>query len=233
VGVRARRTSRLWYERLMVGSIMRRWPWLRPLLPVAAIAAGWGGCTHGEGPLVAFLGDSLTAGYRLREDEAYPALVGATLRARGRPIRVVNAGKSGDTVRQGLARLPAVLRLRPDVVVVALGTNDALRGLPLDQAEADLDRIVRDSRASGARVLLVGVRFPGSLEVSDGRGLDALFARLAGAHHIPLVPDLLRGVTGHPELLMADELHPNAAGQQQLARNVTRDVELLLAELPR
>jgi acyl-CoA thioesterase I len=230
--VLARRTSRLWYERLVVGSILRRWPWLRPLLPAAAIAAGWGGCTRGEGPLVAFLGDSLTSGYKLREDEAYPALIGATLRGRARPIRVVNAGKSGDTVRQGLVRLPAVLRLRPAVVVVALGTNDALRGLALDSAEADLGRIVRDSQASGARVLLVGVRLPGALGADDSRRLDALYARLATRHHVPLVPDLMRGVAGHPELLLADRLHPNSAGQQQLARNVMRDVELLLAELP-
>lgn len=208
-------------------------PWLRPLLPAAAIAASWASCTRGEGPLVAFLGDSLTSGYRLREEEAYPALVAAALRARGRPIRVVNAGRSGDTVRQGQARLPAVLRLKPDVVVVALGTNDALRGLPLADTEVALDRIVRDCQASGARVLLVGVRFPGSLGAERVQALDGLYARVAVSRHVPLVPDLMRGVAGRPELLMPDGLHPNAPGQQQLARNVTRDVALLLAELPR
>ncbi len=89
----------------MIRGLARRFPWLRPLLPAAAIAAGWSACTRGEGPLVAFLGDSLTSGYLLREEEAYPALVASALHARGRPIRVVNAGKSGDTVRQGLERL--------------------------------------------------------------------------------------------------------------------------------
>jgi acyl-CoA thioesterase-1 len=217
----------------MIRGLARRFPWLRPLLPAAAIAAGWSACTRGEGPLVAFLGDSLTSGYRLPEDEAYPALVANALHARGRPIRVVNAGKSGDTVRQGLARLPSVLDLKPDVVVVALGTNDALRGLPLADAEPALDRIVLDCQASGARVLLVGVRFPGALAESRARALDELYARLAVSRRVPLVPDLLRGVAGHPELSMPDLLHPNAAGQQQLARNVTRDVELLLAELQR
>jgi acyl-CoA thioesterase-1 len=217
----------------MIGRLARRLPWLRPLLPAAVIAAGWSACTRGEGPLVAFIGDSLTSGYRLREDEAYPALVGVALRARGRAIRVVNAGKSGDTVRQGLARLPALLELKPDVVVVALGTNDALRGLPLADAEEALDRIVRDCQATGARVLLVGVRFPGSLAASEQQALDSLYARLAVARRIPLVPDLMRGVADQPGLLMPDCLHPNAAGQRQLARNVTRDVELLLAELSR
>jgi len=211
-------------------SLTRRFPWLRPLLPAAVIAAGWGSCARGEGPLVALHGDSLTSGYRLREDEAYPALVSVALRERGKAIRVVNAGKSGDTVRQGLTRLPSVLRLRPDVVVVALGTNDVLRGLSLTAAEADLDRIVRDCEAGGARVLLVGVRFPSTLGADRSQELDALYARLAVSRHVPLVPDLVRGVAGHPQLLMPDGLHPNAAGQQQLARNVARDVELLLAE---
>jgi acyl-CoA thioesterase I len=217
----------------MIGVLARGWPWLRPLLPAALIAAGWTSCARGQGPLVAFLGDSLTSGYRLREEEAYPALVARAVRERGRPIRVANAGKSGDTVRQGLARLPSVLRLKPDVVVVALGTNDALRGLPLADAEAALDRIVLDCQTSGARVLLVGVRVPRSTDEARARALDELYPRLAAARRVPLVPDLLRGVAGRPGLLMPDGLHPNAAGQQQLARNVTRDVELLLAELER
>ena len=82
-------------------------------------------------------------------------------------------------------------------------------------------------------MLLVGVRFPGSQGRDEARGLDELYARLAASRRVPLVPDLLRGVAGHSELLMPDRLHPNSAGQQQLARNVIRDVELLLAELPR
>ncbi len=213
--------------------ILTRLPWLRPLLPAAAIAAGWTACTRGEGPLVAFLGDSLTSGHRLREDEAYPALVGQALRAKGRPLRVVNAGKSGDTVHQGLVRLPALLRLSPDVVVVALGTNDALRGLSLSSAAQDLDRIVSDCQERGARVLLVGVRPPGALAPERARALDEIFAHVASSRGVPLVPDLMRGVAGRPELLMGDGLHPNAAGQEQLARNVQRDVELALAPLQR
>ncbi len=213
--------------------ILTRLPWLRPLLPAAAIAAGWTACTRGVGPLVAFLGDSLTSGHRRREDEAYPALVGQTLRAKGRPLRVVNAGKSGDTVHQGLVRLPALLRLSPDVVVVALGTNDALRGLSLSSAAQDLDRIVSDCQERGARVLLVGVRPPGALAPERARALDEVFAHVASSRGVPLVPDLMRGVAGRPELLMGDGLHPNAAGQEQLARNVQRDVELALAPLQR
>ncbi len=214
----------------MLRAIARRWPRLRPLLPVALIAAGWSGCGRGEGPLVVFLGDSLTSGWRLREQDAYPAVLGRTLAARGRPICVVNAGRSGDTATQGLARLEGVLRLQPDVVVVALGVNDALRGLPLGEAETALDRVIRMSQASGARVLLVGVR-PAALDGIRAQQLRDLYARLAAAHRIALVPDLLVGVAGDPELLFADRLHPNAAGHKRLADNVGPQLALVLAEV--
>jgi acyl-CoA thioesterase-1 len=215
----------------MLRSLARRWPRLRPLLPAVVVAAGWGGCTSGDGPLVAFLGDSLTSGWRLREVEAYPALVGRALRERGRPIRVVNAGRSGDTALQGLARLPAVLKLKPDVVVVALGINDALRGMSLTDTEAALERIIADSRASGARVLLVGFRLPPEVGEAHPRAGLELYPRLAAARRIPLVIDLLAGVQGRRELLFPDLLHPNTAGHMHLAENVRPQLELLLAEL--
>jgi len=222
-------------------ALAARWPRLRPFLPAAVIAAGWPACLAGEGPVVAFLGDSLTSGWRLREDEAYPALVARALAARGRPVRVVNAGVSGDTAAKALARLPAVLRLRPDVLVVALGTNDGLSREPLVATEAALERIVLDARAAGARVLLVGVRLATGEKaprVGDtagdeerARALFGIFPRVAAAHRLPLVPDLLAGVAGQPDLLFPDRLHPNAAGHERLAENVRPQLELLLAEV--
>lgn len=214
----------------MLRALTRRWPRLQRILPAALLAAGWQDCARGEGPLVAFLGDSLTSGWRLAEEEAYPALVGQAAAARGRPIRVLNAGRSGDTVAQGLARLPRVLERRPDVLVVALGTNDALRGMPAAAAEASLRRIVAEARQAGARVLLVGVGGPHAPDARL-RAFGALYARVAAEERLALVPDLLDGVAGHGELLFADGLHPNAAGQRQLAANVRPRLELLLAEL--
>ncbi len=191
---------------------------------------------------MAFLGDSLTSGWRLREEEAYPALVGRALAARGRPVRVVNAGVSGDTTAKALARLPAVLKLRPDVLVVALGTNDGLSREPLVATEAALERIVLEAQAAGSRVLLVGVRLATgetAPRVGDtagdeerARSLSGIFPRVAAAHRLPVVPDLLAGVAGRPGLLFPDLLHPNAAGHEQLARNVRPQLELLLAEVP-
>jgi acyl-CoA thioesterase-1 len=223
--------------------IAARWPRLGPFLPAALIAAGWPACTAGDGPLVAFLGDSLTSGWRLREDEAYPALVARALAGRGRPVRVLNAGVSGDTAAHALARLPRVLARRPDVLVVALGANDALRRGSLDDTGKALGRIVSDAQGAGARVLLVGIRL-GTGEraprVGESAGdaaraerLAKIHADLAASRRVGFVPDLLAGVAGEGDLLFPDRLHPNAAGQERLAANVLPALELVLAELDR
>jgi len=214
----------------VIRALVRRFPRLERVLPAALLAASWQECTRGEGPLVAFLGDSLTSGWRLREEEAYPALVAEALAARGRRIRVLNAGRSGDTVAQGLARLPRVLQRRPDVLVVALGVNDALRALPATAAEAGLRRIVAQARHAGARVVLVGVGGPRAPDARL-RAFGVIYARVAAEERVPLVADLLDGVSGHEEKLFADGLHPNAAGQEQLAENVRPKVELALVEI--
>lgn len=183
-----------------------------------------------ESPLVVFLGDSLTAGYGLAQDEAFPALVGEMLGRSGHPVRVVNAGVSGDTTADGLARLDWLLKQAPHVLVVGLGANDALRGLPAPGVEANLREIVVRAKRAGARVLLLGMQLPPSYGEPFARGFGELYPRLARELRVPLVPFLLEGVGGHAELNLDDGIHPNAEGQRIVARTVAPYLERLVAE---
>ncbi|HZF11952.1 MAG TPA: arylesterase [Thermoanaerobaculia bacterium] len=184
----------------------------RPAPPQSAPAA--------RPPLVVFLGDSLTAGLGLGESQAYPALLANRLAAQGRPIRIVNAGVSGDTTAGGLRRLDWLLRQRPDVMVVGLGANDALRGAPLSEIDRNLREIVRRCRAAGAQVLLLGMRIPPNYGPDYTGGFRTLYQRIAKDLKVPLVPFLLEGVGGNPELNQADGIHPTAVGQRKVADTV-------------
>lgn len=169
---------------------------------------------------IAFLGDSLTAGYGLAEEEAYPALLAAQLRSDGLDWRVVNAGESGDTTKGGLARLDWMLRARPDVVVVALGGNDGLRGIELARTQANLQAIIDRLRATGAQVVLAGMQLPRNYGPEYTAGFRALYAELAAANEVGYYPFLLDGVAADPALNQADGIHPNAAGQRVIAQRL-------------
>lgn len=185
----------------------------------------------GDPPLVVFLGDSITAGYGLGEEEAFPALVGAALAERGRAVRVVNAGVSGDTSTGGRERLSWLLRQQPDVLVVELGANDGLRGQPLAVIESNLREIITSAQQRGIAVLLLGMRIPPNYGPEYAEGFAELFARLASELEVPLVPFLLEGVGGVPELNLPDGIHPTAVGHQRLAVTVLPELEKVLAGL--
>lgn len=184
-----------------------------------------------EGPLVVFLGDSLTAGYGLDEEAAFPALIEARAREEGLPLRAINGGVSGDTSAGGLARLDWFLRQDPAVLVVGLGGNDGLRGLPLDQLESNLRAIVERARENGVAVLLLGQRIPPSLGLAYSRDFAELYGRLAKELDVELVPFLLEGVGGVRRLNLPDGLHPNEEGQEILAETVWEHLEDLLEDL--
>lgn len=183
----------------------------------------------GDRPRVVFLGDSLTAGYGLAETEAWPARVAAALAAEGMPIQAINAGVSGDTSAGGLSRVDWILRSEPDVVVVELGPNDGLRGLPLDATEENLREIVRRIEAAGAEVLLAGLQIPPNYGPDYAGRFRDLYPRLAAELGVPLVPFLLEGVGGEPDLNLPDGIHPNAAGHRIVAENVLPHLEPLVA----
>jgi acyl-CoA thioesterase-1 len=182
-----------------------------------------------EAPTVIFLGDSLTAGLGVPESGAFPAIVGRQLAEAGLPVKVVNAGVSGDTTTGGLERLDWMLAQEPEVLVVGLGANDGLRGASPARIEANLDRIVERARSRGTKVLLLGMRLPPSYGEYAER-FAAVYPRVAARHEVPLVPFLLRGVGGRAALNQADGIHPTAAGHAILADNVRPALERLLRE---
>ncbi len=179
-------------------------------------------------PRVVFLGDSLTAGYGVAADEAYPAVLGRLLAADGTPIEVVNAGVSGDTSAGGLSRTAWTLREHADILVLCLGGNDGLRGQPPANTAANLRRIIELATGAGARVLLVGIELPPNYGPDYTREFAAIFPPLAEQTGVAFVPSLLAGIGGHPELNQADGIHPNAEGHRRAAANVLPQLEELL-----
>jgi acyl-CoA thioesterase-1 len=186
----------------------------------------------GKEPLVIFLGDSLTAGYGLPADDAFPQLVARSLRDKGRPIRVVNAGVSGDTTTGGLERLSWLLKQKPDVLVVGLGANDAMRGQPIDAIESNLRGIVDRGRAAGAKVVLLGMRIPTNFGPEYAEAFAAIYPRVAKDEKTILMPFLLEGVGGHADLNQNDGIHPNLAGERIVAAGVVPYVERALKAAP-
>jgi len=185
-----------------------------------------------QGPRVVFLGDSLTAGHGLDGRDAFPAVLGRELARKGLPIDVINAGVSGDTSDGGLARLSWLLAQKPAILVLELGANDGLRGLPTKSTEANLRQIMEETRKAGACVLLVGMKVPPSLGPDYAHRFDAIYPRLARELKVPLVPFLLAGVAGRPALNQADGIHPTARGQELAAGNVLPFLERMVRNLP-
>jgi acyl-CoA thioesterase-1 len=173
-----------------------------------------------EERVIVALGDSLTAGFGVAPDEAWPALIEARLRREGLAYRVVNAGVSGDTSAGGLRRVPWVLRSRPEVAIVALGANDGLRGQSPAALSANLQEIVTRLRAGGARVLLAGMRLPPNYGAELSREFAQAFADVARRERVAFMPFLLDGVAADPRLNLPDGIHPNSAGYRVVAERI-------------
>lgn len=184
---------------------------------------------EGATPTLVVLGDSLSAAYGIETKDGWVNLLGQRLAAAGLAHRVVNASVSGDTTGAGLTRLPQVLdRHRPDLVVIALGANDGLRGVPTRQIGENLRRLVELARGAGASTLLVGVRLPPNYGAAYTRGFQAALAEVAQATGVPLVPDLLAGVAEDRDLMQPDGLHPTAAAQARILDTVWAGLSPLL-----
>lgn len=185
---------------------------------------GFGAVQAQPAPVLLVVGDSMSAEYGLKRGSGWVALLEQRLVQEKIAAKVVNASVSGDTTSGGRTRLPALLaRHRPAVVVIELGGNDALRGLPLAMTEANLAAMVRAAKASGAQVLLAGIQVPPNYGKRYTDDFAALFGRVAQAEKVALLPFLLKGVGDAPnaaELFQADRIHPNEAAQPTLLANV-------------
>ena len=163
-------------------------------------------------PVILDFGDSVTAGYGLAPEQAFPARLQAALGQQGIEVRVINAGVSGDTTAGGLARLDWALADKPDLVILALGANDALRGIAPATVRDNLDKMIRKIEANGAKVLLIGMLAPPNWGAEYESAFDRIFPDLAKAHNVQLYPFFLQGVAMKPELNQPDGLHPNERG---------------------
>jgi acyl-CoA thioesterase-1 len=183
--------------------------------------------------IILFLGDSITAGFGLNPAQAFPALIQQKIDARRWSFQVVNAGQSGDTSAGGLGRLDWLLKNRIDVLVLELGANDGLRGLPVETTRKNLQAIIERTKHKypEVKVILAGMKVPSNMGGDYGRKFEAVFADLAKKNNAPLIPFILEGVGGVRELNLADGIHPTAKGQEMVAANVWRVLEPVLLPL--
>ena len=170
---------------------------------------------------LAVLGDSLAAGYGVAAGDAFPVRLEAALKERGVECAVLNAGVSGDTSAGGAARLDWVLADRPTHLLVELGGNDALRGLPVDQLEANLDQIIRTAKARGVEVMLAGMLAPPNLGRVYTESFKQVYLDLARRHDVPLYPFFLDGAVLQDGLMQPDGIHPNARGVEIIVERIT------------
>ena len=180
---------------------------------------------------IMFLGDSLTAGYGIEQEMAFPALVAEKARAAGYEIEIINAGMSGDTSAGGVRRLPWLLRRKIDIAVVALGANDGLRGLPVANLKDNLSAAVGQIRSKypNAEILSAGMKLPTNFGGAYRESFEAAFDEVAREHNTGLIPFLLEGVAADAALNLPDRLHPSASGHEVIADTVWRALGPVLA----
>ena len=181
--------------------------------------------------VILFLGDSITAGYGLDPEQAFPALIQEKIDAKSWKFKVVNAGQSGDTSAGGLNRLDWLLKNRVDVLILELGANDGLRGLPAETTRKNLQAIIDRTKGKypETKVIVAGMKVPPNMGGDYGRKFEAVFADLAKKNKAVLIPFVLEGVGGSRELNLADGIHPTPKGHEIVAANVWKVLEPRLA----
>jgi acyl-CoA thioesterase-1 len=192
---------------------------MRRFLILVALLSATGGHAA-DVPTVLILGDSLSAGYGIDVDQSWAALLQSRLREQGYEHRVVNASISGETTEGGAERIgPALENFSPELVILELGGNDGLRGFPPQRTRENLDRIITASKASGAQVVLLGIRIPSNYGPRYTQAFEGVFRDTAETHDIPWIGFFMEGIALNEELMQADGIHPNAQAQPKLLDN--------------
>ena len=184
---------------------------------------------HAEEPIkIVALGDSLTEGYGIDQKDAYPALLEAALNKKGKKVKVYNAGISGSTTASAPKRLKWFLKLKPQILILALGANDGLRGVPIESTRANLKETIEMAQKQNIKVLLTGMMLPSNYGKKYTDDFRKLFPALAKEMKIKLMPFLLKDVATIKELNLADGIHPNEKGHEIMVKNILPEVEALL-----
>jgi acyl-CoA thioesterase-1 len=184
---------------------------------------------HDFRPVILAFGDSLTAGHGVEPDAGYPARLQRKLDERGYKYRVVAMGISGDTTSGGLARMKTALEVKPAIVILELGANDGLRGLPIAQMAINLESMIKDFQKAGAQVVLAGMTLPKNYGDAYVKSFEDVFRNFAKKYNLPLIPFLLDGVAGDPKYTLPDLIHPNAEGYVRVTDIVLKTLEPLLS----
>ncbi len=174
------------------------------------------------------LGDSLTEGYQLDREDAFPAMMEMELKKSFPDIKIINGGSSGATSASGPKRINWYLKAKPDWLILALGANDGLRGLDLKETEKNLGLVIEKAQQAKIKVLLVGMKMPVNYGEPYRGNFEKLFPSLAKRYALPLVPFLLEGVASRPEYNIADGIHPNVKGHQLMSKNILKVLRPLL-----
>lgn len=177
---------------------------------------------------ILIMGDSLTEGYHLAKEEAYPWLIEQELKKSMPDVKVINGGVSGSTSASASKRLDWYLKAQPDIMVLALGANDGLRGVKTDVLEKNLDEVINKAKAKGIKIILAGMKMPPNYGKEFTARYERVFADLAKKHNLKFIPFILESVAGNPKLNLPDGIHPNPEGHKIMAQTV---LKVLRAEL--
>jgi acyl-CoA thioesterase I len=204
---------------------------MRRLLPLLLLAWFMGDRAMAEPIKLVVLGDSLAAGYGLKEGDAFPAKLETALKAKGIDVTVVNAGVSGDTAKQGLERLDWAVEPDADAVIVELGANDALRGIDPNETRASLEKIISRLRSRKIPIMIAGMLAPPNMGAAYKELFDRIYPSLAGEHGLRLYPFFLEGVATEPDYNLEDGIHPNARGVDEIVRRMAPKVAEFLNQI--